>query len=66
MRAVADPVALDLTVVVDPSATPVDVDAGIARFLLRLVRTSKRPDRRPGTPAAAVGFSISPGDQERH
>lgn len=49
---------LELTVVVDHGAEPVDVDQAVAKFLLRLVRKQSRSPLTP--PAAAVGFSPTP------
>jgi hypothetical protein len=46
---------LDLTVVVDPDAEPVDVDQALARFLLAVVRKQSRSSS--GSPAAAVEFN---------
>lgn len=65
MRKVADPVALDLEVVVDHDAPPVDVDQALAKFLLALVRKQKLSRSPSAPPAAAVGFSLTPEDQER-
>jgi len=58
MPAVADPVALDLAVVVDHDADPVDWDLALAKFLLAVVR--KRSRSQPGSPAAAVEFQFPP------
>lgn len=52
MRKVADPIELDLAVVVDPDADPVDWDQAFARFLLAFVRKRSR-----SSPAEADGFS---------
>jgi len=58
MPAVADPVALDLSVVVDPEAEPADWDLALAKFLLAFVRNKSRSS--PGSPAAAVEFQFPP------
>jgi len=58
MPAVADPVELDIAVVVDHDAEPADWDLALARFLLRVVR--KRSRSQPGSPAAAVEVSQAP------
>jgi len=49
---------LDLAVVVDPDADPVDWDLVVAKFLLAVVR--KRSRSSPGSPAEADGFSEAP------
>ena len=63
MRKVADPELADrLTVVVDPDAYPVDVDAVVARFLLKFVRSQAT---RSVDAAAAVEVDHSVADTER-
>lgn len=58
MRVVSADPSLDLEVVVDHEADPVDVDQAVAKFLLALVRKQSRPSSAP--PAAALEFSIPP------
>jgi hypothetical protein len=67
MRTVADPADLSdrFTVEVDPSVDAVDIDQAVAKFLLAVVRKNKTSRSQPGSPAAAVGFSISPEVTER-